>query len=103
MNSRSATSIFLFALFIHVASRANEAPTPLSNDTWQKLNSLIGVKVGNASNAVQLIVLFDANCPFSARLWSHLYVEGSPHRKLPPYERRSPTSTKIVQEKPQVC
>ncbi|MBC7501653.1 MAG: hypothetical protein H7315_14345 [Herminiimonas sp.] len=70
-------------LFSCSAAFAQEGQIRLPADTWQQLKTLTGIKSsGKPEDLVQLIVLFDANCPHCASLWSQIYGKESRHRNL---------------------
>ena len=84
MNSSFMRSFFLYlAIAFSLPARAQEGQTSLPSDTWPQLKTLTGIKVANKpTDIVQLIVLFDANCPHCAELWSHLYGKESRYQQV---------------------
>lgn len=62
---------------------AQEGQASLPADTWPQLKTLTGIKIAEEpSDMVQLIVLFDANCPHCAELWLHIYGKTSRYRHV---------------------
>jgi len=52
-------------------------------NAWQELKSLQGIEVKTKpSDLVQLIILFDPNCPICAELWQRLYGKDSKHKVI---------------------
>ena len=74
----------LFVLFLCCNYlKAEEGQSTLPASTWPQLNTLTGIKISKEStDIVQLIVLFDANCPHCAELWRYLYGNDSHYKSV---------------------
>lgn len=74
---------FCLLLMVSVTIHAQEGQNPLPPDTWPQLKTFTGIKIANKpGDMVQLVVLFDANCPHCAKLWSHIYGKDSRHQNI---------------------
>ena len=84
MNSSIFNRLIFFFLFLFCTSlRAEEGQSTLPADTWWQLNTLTGIQISKKpTDIVQLIVLFDANCPHCAKLWLYLYGKGSRYQQV---------------------
>ncbi|RZI44336.1 hypothetical protein EGT07_02620 [Herbaspirillum sp. HC18] len=74
---------FWLFMMLFLSAQAEEGQSKLPANMWPEFKTLTGIKVADESTAlVQLIVLFDANCPHCAKLWSRLYGKESRHRGI---------------------
>lgn len=78
MSTRIARCLLLFTVALpcltatHAQDRMYQ-PRPLPESAWQVLNAASGVVIGGEGKAeVQVQVIFDAHCPYCARLYERL-------------------------------
>jgi thiol:disulfide interchange protein DsbG len=74
--------VLVLLLFCFVNFAHGQSTKPISEQTWQQIKTLQGVRSQPGMTNPSVFIFFDPNCPYCAKLWQ-TQVENSQFNKIP--------------------